>query len=114
MLNLSPSLPLITLLLLYLLYSISFILESLLLFATHFFYIKTFPTQNFRSVVSHPFNSIFENLPSKSTIKASEWFDWHCSGVFIDVGIENLFEHLRWSFFAKIVNREKLNILTGL
>ena len=79
---------------------------------------KTFPNQNLRSALSHLFISIFENLPSKSTIKAQEWLDWHCSGVFIanfrDVGIENLFEHLRWSFFAKIVNREKLKLSIGL
>ena len=62
--------------------------------------------KNWEVYLSHLFISIFvENFPSKSTIKAQEWFAWRCSGVFIvnfrDVGIENPVEHLRWSFFCK-------------
>ena len=72
---LNPSLsPISTLPLLSLLYNISIILELLLLFAKHFFYIKTFPTQKFEKkciqVIYLYSVSIFENFPLTSTTKA--------------------------------------------
>ena len=116
MLNLNPSLPLITLPLLTLLYSISFILESLLLFAKTLY--KNFSYLKFEKCIKSSIYFNFWKSSFKIYNKGIKWFDWHYSGVFIvnfrDVGIENLFEHLRWRFFAKIVNKEKQKFSTGL
>ena len=49
---------------------------------------------------------------SQSTIKALEWREWHCSGVFIfnfrGFSIEDPVKHLRWSFLS--VQRRKAQI----
>ena len=54
----------------------------------------------------------------KPTIKAQEWGDWSCSGVFIisfrGVGVQDLLEYLRWSFFCNSIDKSWTFLLGSL